>query len=358
MANEIKKKQTVCFVFGGNSSEHEVSCVSAMNVIENADPEKYDIIPLGITKEGEFFVYSGAYENIGSGEWKRDRQNLTCANLTAGSTLCLEKDGKLEKIKIDVIFPVMHGAYGEDGRIQGLFELYGFSYVGSPCAASAVCMDKAFTKQILSNFDIPQARTVFMTRDDVSEITPETCETIASALGLPLFVKPANAGSSVGVTKVKSIDELPAALNIAAKEDGKILVEEFIEGHEIEVAVIGNGSNIRASVPGRIDPGADFYDYDTKYKTDTSRCYIPANDISRETAEEIRALALQIYSILGCRGLSRVDFFARPDGSPVFNEINTLPGFTPISMYPKLFMYSGMKYSEIIDELIFLACEK
>lgn len=347
----MKKTAFVC-LFGGQSSEYEVSLVSAYGVITHTDREKYEIYPVGITKDGKWFLYTGEPENIRDGSWCRDGKHLRPAALAAGARLLLPG----EEIAVDVAFPVMHGAFGEDGRMQGLLESCGIPFVGPGCAASAVCMDKAFCKRILDAEDIPQAKAVILRREILSGDAQALAHRLEKALGYPMFVKPANAGSSVGISKVRCESELRPALEKAFREDGKLLVEECIVGKEVECAVMGNHS-LTVAIPGEIDPGAEFYDYDTKYVTDTSRCYIPAR-VPEASLEAVRALAERIYRILGCRGLSRVDFFVRPDGSVIFNEINTLPGFTPISMFPKMMMHLGMTYGEIVDTLLTLAMEK
>lgn len=349
-------KLNFCCIFGGQSSEHEVSLCSAYGVISNTNTEKYNLYTVGINKNGEWFLYTGDKENIKNGNWENDLGNKFNAFLTPNSTLCVIKPDKNEYIKIDVLFPVVHGAYCEDGRLQGLLDMYGVKYIGPGCASSAVCMDKAFTKQILTSHGIPQANAVVITRDDLAEDLSLLPENIGRVMGYPVFVKPANAGSSVGVSKVASEDQLIPALKKALKEDSKALIEEFINGREVEIAVMGNGRNILTSTTGEIDPGAEFYDYETKYKTDTASYHIPAR-ITEDQTSELTDHAKTIYTVLSCKGLSRIDFFVCDDGRVIFNEINTLPGFTPISMFPKLFGHIGISYSELIDKLIEFALE-
>lgn len=343
-------------IFGGQSSEHEVSLCSAYGVISNTNTEKYNLYTLGITKDGQWFLYTGDKENIKNGNWEKDLENKFNAFLTPNSTLCVVKADKVEYIKIDVLFPVVHGSYCEDGRLQGLLDMYGVKYVGPGCASSAVCMDKAFTKQILTSHSIPQANAVVITKDDLTDDLSALPESIGRVMGYPVFVKPANAGSSVGVSKVASEEQLIPALEKALAEDSKALIEEFIDGREVEIAVMGNGRNILTSSTGEIDPGAEFYDYETKYKTDTASYHIPAR-ITEEQKNNITEYAKTIYTVLSCKGLSRIDFFVCDDGRVIFNEINTLPGFTPISMFPKLFGHTGISYSELIDKLIGFALE-
>ncbi len=350
-------KINFCCLFGGNSSEYEVSLKSAYGVITNTDTEKYNIFPVGVTRDGSaWYLYDGSYENIRDGKWIEDTAHLTPAFLTPGSRLCLCPEGApATYLSIDVAFPVMHGAYSEDGRMQGLLDMCGVSYVGSGCISSGCCMDKAVTKQILKCQGIPQARAICVIREDLDAAYDRIRFAVKSGFGYPVFVKPACAGSSVGVSRANSDAELREALDKAFCEDGKALIEEFIDGREIEVAVMGNEAPV-ASVCGEIDPGAEFYDYETKYCADTASYYIPAR-LEEEVSDKVRSLALKIYKALGCKGLSRVDFFVKKDNTIIFNEINTLPGFTPISMYPKLFMHGGMTYSEVVDRLLALATE-
>ena len=258
--------------------------------------------------------------------------------------------------RIDVVFPVMHGENCEDGAVQGLLELAGIPYVGPHVAASAVAMDKTLTKLVVDQAGIPQAAWHLVRSSELEHHVDHVVAALEQKFTYPMFVKPAGTGSSVGVSKAANREALCAALHAAAKFDTKILVEEFIDGREIEVAVMGNDSPA-ASVCGEIDSGAEFYDYEAKYVTDTSVAYIPAR-ISEEVEEQVRELAVNVYSAIGCQGLSRVDFFVTYEGNRiVFNEINTLPGFTSISMYPKLFAASGIPYAQLIDELLKLAME-
>ena len=257
----------------------------------------------------------------------------------------------------DVVFMALHGANGEDGTVQGLFEVADVPFVGPDHTSSGVCMDKSFTKLIINEESgIRQAKAVILTKKKYERDVAAAFEKIRE-IGYPVFVKPARAGSSVGVKKVKEERDLADALTCAFAEDEKILIEEFIDGREIEVAVMESEGEVKASVPGEIDPGFEFYDYDTKYRNDTASYYIPAR-LDGETAEKIRKEAVKIFTALDCRTLSRVDFFVTKDNDIVFNEINTIPGFTPISMYPKLFINSGMTYSEVITALVTSALKK
>ena len=319
------KKLSVCVLFGGMSPEHEVSLRSAESVLNNIDHEKYNVFPVGITKDGDWIIFGGKdYSMLPSGEWRNCPEN-----------------------RRGTISPV---------RGQGLLQLAGIPYVGPHIAASAVSMDKTLTKLVVDHAGVPQAAWHLVRRGDLNNHMENVLNTLEKRFAYPMFVKPAGTGSSVGVSKAADRDALDRALLAAAKYDKKILVEEFIHGREIEVAVMGNDNPV-ASICGEIDSGADFYDYDAKYVTDTSRAYIPAR-IPEDVQETVREYAIKVYPSIGCQGLSRVDFFATyEDNRVVFNEINTIPGFTSISMYPKLFGASGIPYSQLIDLLLQLAQE-
>ena len=328
-------------IYGGMSTEHEVSVTSAKSVISNLNKEKYEINEIFITKEGNW-------------------QN---------------KDGKtIENIftylkNFDVVFPVLHGLYGEDGTIQGLLEMLKIPYVGVGVLGSAVGMDKVYTKIVFERANIPQANYAYIRKqkDGYVYITEnfeefklslkDICKKINEKIEFPMFVKPSNSGSSVGINKAHNINELEEHIKYAGKFDTKILVEENINGREIECAVLGN-ENPQASCVGEILPADEFYSYDAKYKNAESKTQIPAN-ISEELSNKIRGIAVKAYKSLDCKGLSRVDFFVEKETEKIYiNEINTMPGFTSISMYPKLWEYSGIKYSELLDKLIEFALEK
>ena len=352
------KKRNVCVLFGGMSPEHEVSLRSAEYVLENLDPEKYNVFPVGITKEGDWVLYTGGdYSKLPTEEWMEYPKNRRAAiSPVRGQGLLSFEGDCVVREQVDVVFPVLHGENGEDGTVQGLLQLAGIPFVGPRLAASAVAMDKTLTKLVADNAKIPQAAWQLVTRRDMEKRMDRTLEELEGRFDYPMFVKPAGTGSSVGVSKVRTREELREALLMAAAYDEKVLVEEFIDGIEVEVAVMGNDSPV-TSVCGEIDSGADFYDYDAKYITDTSVAYIPAR-LEENVAEQIRDMAVRVYSAIGCRGLSRVDFFVtKKDSRVVFNEINTIPGFTSISMYPKLFAASGIPGKELIDSLIDLAME-
>ena len=346
----------VAVIFGGVSSEHEISRLSAASVIRNLSAEKYELSLIGITKKGEWLLFGGDPEKIPDGSWEQDPANRRCMISPDASRRGITvSDGSF--VPVDVIFPVLHGKNGEDGTIQGLFELSRIPYVGCGVLASSVCMDKAVTNLLLEQFGIPQAKFIWCYTDDYLE-NPESIEhEIGQKLGFPVFVKPANAGSSVGISKVKKAEDLRAAMLLAAKEDGKLVIEEGIDGREVECAVLGNSRPV-ASVPGEILPANEFYDYEAKYYDDNSKLCIPAQ-LDEATTEKLRTTAVRAFRLLGCSGLSRVDFFVRrSDNAVLLNELNTLPGFTAISMYPKLFGAAGIEYGELLDRLISLALEK
>ena len=343
--NKIK----LCVLFGGASSEYEVSLKSAYSVLTNADPDKYEIITVGITKDGVWYYYTGDFESIPSGKWVDVPSKKVFLSPSKGDKCLITEDG--QRIEIDVAWPAMHGQNCEDGRIQGLLELADVPFIGPGCRASAVCMDKASTKLCLENFGIPQAKAAVVLTTEYEKDPAEVIER-AEKLGYPLFVKPCGTGSSVGVMKAEDRENLVIAIENALKFDNKILIEEFISGKEVEVAVMGNEDPI-APTCGEIDPGFEFYDYDTKYNNDTAQYFIPAR-ISENAQKTVKELAIKIYTALGCKGMSRVDFFVEGERI-IFNEINTLPGFTNISMYPKMMMASGLSYADIIDKQVELA---
>lgn len=351
-------KLSLAVIFGGVSSEHEVSRMSVTSILENLSNETYEVHMVGITKEGRWLLYTGPVEDILSGAWEQGP--VTPAFLSPDPSvhgLVALRDGKAETIHVDVIFPALHGKNGEDGTIQGLFQLSGIPYVGCDTESSAICMDKAVTHSLLSSADIEQAHYLWFYADRF-DAAPDTIKNkIQARLDFPVFVKPASAGSSVGVSKVEHFEDLDQAIRKAAREDKKVVVEEGITGQEVEVAVLGN-RDCDASLVGEIGASAQFYDYDDKYINGTSQLYIPAR-IPEEVSEKIRQTAVRAYRLLGCSGLARVDFFVTAgDNRVILNEINTLPGFTSISMYPKLWMAMGLSYGELLDKLIELALQR
>ena len=352
------KKWNVGVLFGGMSPEHAVSLRSAESVLNNLNPEKYNLYPVGITRDGRWFCYRNTdYSRLPGGAWEQEETNVPAAiSPVRGQGLLLFSPTGVERVALDVVFPVLHGENGEDGAVQGLLQLAGIPCVGPDLAASAVAMDKSLTKLVVDTIGQRQADWTLVRRAELERRPEAVLAALQQKFSFPMFVKPAGTGSSVGVSKATDEESLQNALTCAARYDEKVLVEEYIRGREVEVAVMGNDSPI-ASVCGEIDSGADFYDYDAKYITDTSVAYIPAR-IDEETAERVRDAAVKIYAALGCRGLSRVDFFVTfEDNQVVFNEINTLPGFTSISMFPKLFEASGFAYDELLDRLLALALE-
>ena len=349
--------KNILILFGGKSSEYEVSLQSAYSVIMNIPKDRYSVTLMGITKDGTWLLYEGAADKIPSGEWFNDNCAKAAVSCDFGeSCINVFRGNGIEKIKVDACFPVLHGKNGEDGTVQGLLELAGIPYVGCRTLASAMCMDKGVTNMTADYANIPQAGWLSILNDDYYEDKDTFVDACIEKLGLPVFIKPANAGSSVGISKAKTREEIFSAMDVAFKEDSKVVAEENIDGREVECAVLGN-SNPAASVIGEIKPESEFYDYEAKYVNGTSKLCIPA-EIDETKSEEIRALAVKAYKAMGCTGLSRVDFFIRnSDGKVLFNEINTLPGFTSISMYSKLFDASGVSYGELIDRLINLALE-
>ncbi|HCC07366.1 MAG TPA: D-alanine--D-alanine ligase A [Clostridiales bacterium] len=343
-------KKNLLIVFGGKSTEHEVSRTSAGMILDNIDKGKYNIFVLGITKEGKWLIcenYNSA--KVKDGTWEQEGKEAYILPNNTKSLLVLENEGT-KVFKIDVVFNIIHGNTGEDGKIQGLLELAGIPYVGCNTISSAICMDKAFTKIIVNTINIPQAKYIVV--KDTYDL-----EVIEKKTGYPCFIKPANSGSSIGISKAKNRKELIEGINTAFKYDEKVLIEEGIEGIEVECAVLGNEDPIISTV-GEITYNAEFYDYETKYISDDSKAIIPTN-LEESTIKKIREYTKEIYKILDCKGLSRLDFFVeKGTNDVVFNEINTLPGFTPISMYPMLMEHEGISKTELIDRLIELSLER
>lgn len=345
---------SLCVLFGGKSSEHEVSCISAYNILNKLDQKKYHLLTVGITKEGESFLYTGDWIHIKDGSWVENpgKACVISPNPKHGGLLVLNKNGDSFTEHVDVYFPVLHGKNGEDGTMQGVFELANIPYVGNRVAASALCMDKILTKEVLTQAGVPvtEGFSVLATAE-----ASAVDATIRAGFGYPVVIKPANAGSSVGITLVEDSADLAEGLQIAAKEDRRILIEKMLKVREIECAVLGNHEKAEASCLGEIVKTTAMYDYETKYLEDTSELVIPANLTENET-KTIRELAVKTFLALDCTGLARVDFFLDQDtGAITLNEINTLPGFTDISMYPKLWEASGLPTGELLDRLILLA---
>ncbi len=349
-------KIKVAVLFGGMSNEHDISLISATNIINAIPSDKYEVIPIGITKKGRWLFYPGDISMIASGSWESNPDCVPAVILPDPIYKGIFKitDGTYSIAKIDVVFPALHGQHGEDGTIQGLLEMSGIPYVGCGCLASADCMDKGVTHTILEANGVHMAKWRTVYAADLNRLD-EVCEQIANELDYPLFVKPANSGSSVGVNKASSFEQLKDAVKLAFAHDKKVIVEEYIKGRELECAVFGTDKPFASEV-GEINSCNEFYDYDAKYILGTSGLSIPA-DIPAEASREIRETAVKAFKAMGCSGLSRVDFFLKEDGTVILNEINTLPGFTPISMYPKLMENMGISQPELLDRLITLSLE-
>lgn len=350
------KKIKVGVIFGGQSTEHEISVISGSSVIKNLNKEKYQICPIYISKEGNWYKYTKPVENVeifSIGEEPKELEKI---------------DNVFEILKEqEVIVPVLHGLYGEDGTIQGLLELLKVPYVGCKVLASGICMDKVYAKIIFEKAKLNQANYAVISLDKENEYTYideemnhrqvkeyEIAKIVEEKLNYPVFVKPSNSGSSVGVNKANNSEELIENIEIASKYDKEILIEQGIIGKEVECAVLGN-ENVEATCVGQIMSADEFYDYDSKYKNSESKTVIPAK-IDTEISEKIRNMAVKAFKAVGGRGLSRVDFFVENGTDEIYiNEINTMPGFTTISMYPKLWEHAGLNYSELLDKLIELA---
>ncbi len=343
-------KLNLVILFGGQSSEHVVSCMSAQNVIASADSDKYNKILIGITVDGRWLLVDDA-DRIADDTWRETGRPAVISPDAKDKAVLVTGSDAVEKIPVDVVFPVLHGPYGEDGTVQGLLELARIPYVGCGVLASSVAMDKLATKMIVDDLGIRQAAFVPVMRDELEDMD-EITERVESSLSYPVFVKPCNAGSSKGVGKAADRAGLTTALLEAAKHDRRILVEETLTGHEVECAVFGGGfDEVRASGVGEILAAAEFYDFDAKYYNADSKT-VTDPPLPEGAAEEIRDKAVRIFKALDGYGLARVDFFAADDGTVVFNEINTMPGFTAISMYPKLWEARGISEPELVDDLI------
>jgi D-alanine-D-alanine ligase len=362
------RKVRVGVIFGGRSGEHDVSLRSARAVMDALDPERYEVVPIGITREGRWLSGGDPLARLeagselarlegrapSEGDSARPRGELTVAprETPPGFT---EGQGA-----VDVIFPVLHGPRGEDGAVQGMLELAGVPYVGAGVLGSALAMDKAAAKAMLAQAGVPQAPYVVVLSRDWRRRPEEVAERIETELGYPCFVKPANLGSSVGISKVHHRGELAPALALAAAYDRKLVVEQGIAGRELEISVLGNDDPIASAISEiHVDPAHEFYDYAAKYVDEDGAVFTLPADIPEATAEELRALALRAYKALDCAGMARVDFFLEHGTDRLLlNEINTIPGFTPISQYPKMWEASGLPFNELVDRLIELALER
>ncbi|ACD90579.1 MAG: D-alanine--D-alanine ligase [Chlorobium limicola] len=355
-------KTTIALLFGGKSTEHEISIISARSISGAIDRERYRVVPVYITHEGAWFSGDSAAEILSldlSSIMRKSSVGNTETLLREMIRNSAEKpfDFNFRAAGIDVVFIALHGSYGEDGRVQGLLDTMGIPYTGCGVSASAIAMDKALTKLCAADAGVATAPSITLDADSYLADPEPVHELVDSTFGYPLFVKPASLGSSVGISKVHLPAALPEALKVACSYDRKILVEAAVSGKEIEVAVLGNDRPV-ASVPGEVEPGSDFYDFQDKYIHNTAKTFIPAR-LPDKLLDSVRCSAITVYKALGCRGMSRVDFFVNEEnGSIVLNEINTIPGFTDISMYPKLFEASGIPFTALIDKLLHYAQEK
>jgi D-alanine-D-alanine ligase len=343
------KRLRVVVLYGGRSVEREVSRVSARTIVSSLDPARYEVLPMAVGPDGRFLSAAASARLLAEG--KVPERFLAAEKPAASEALVPSEIGPG---RVDVVFPIIHGTTGEDGALQGFLEILGLPYVGAGVTGSAVGMDKAVFKALLRDAGIPHARAVSVSSREKLGLRGRLD---GLQIGLPLFVKPACGGSSVGVTKVKRYEDLEAALDFAFRYDERVLVEEGIDARELECAVLGN-DDPKSSVVGEIVPGHEFYDYDDKYREDKARLLIPA-DVPAMVAEQVRRLAVQVFTLCGLSGMARVDFFLERRKDRVFvNEANTLPGFTAISMYPKLWEASGLPLPRLLDELIRLALER
>lgn len=348
-------------IFGGCSGEHEVSLKSAASIMGALDREKYHIVPVGITREGTWFTGADPLESLSSGKLRPGDREVAFIPDPKEKGFLYRSPGEVlgggELETLDLAFPVLHGTYGEDGTVQGVLELAGIPYVGPDVLAASVGMDKVVMKKLLQQDGLPVGRFLYFVTGEWQEAPGEILDRVEGGLGYPCFVKPANLGSSVGISRVHDREELKRGIEEALLFDRKVLVEEYIPGREIEVSVLGNDRPV-ASVPGEIIPCNQFYDYRAKYLDDRSRLIIPA-ELEAGLAARLQGMAVDVFkSLEGC-GMGRVDFFVEErEGKIIVNEMNTIPGFTRVSMYPKLFMASGLSYRELLDKLIQLALER
>lgn len=346
-----KSKINIALFFGGRSAEHEVSLLSARSIYNAFDKEKYNIFPVAINKKG-FFMNLEDSSDILNSDCKKVKE------VERNNIIPLEVIDFLEQ-KIDLVFPVLHGPYGEDGKIQGFLDTLNINYLGCDLTSSAVGMDKAVMKKIFDFHNIPQSKFNILKKVDYkSKKLTELFDNYSSALNLPFFIKPANMGSSIGINKVNNFDDFKKALNSAFKYDKKIILESSVKAREVESAVLGIEGNISVSVAGEIISTHDFYDYQAKYQDQSTKLIIPA-EISEKTQEKIKELSIEAFKAIDAQGISRLDFFVDEEKNLVLvNEINTMPGFTKFSMYPLLFKESGINYSHLLDKLVEFALEE
>jgi len=356
------KKIRVGLIFGGKSGEHEVSFCSASSIIKAIDKDKYTVVPIGITKEGRWISPQDSELALQSGKIEGKNTVILLNDSFSKSLVCIDNNQKLDKNsaleKLDVIFPVLHGPYGEDGTVQGLLELANIPYVGAGVAASAISMDKDLMKIIFQQEGLPILKWMTIKRKEWQKDKEKILSLIRNSFEYPLFVKPTNLGSSVGITKVHKKEELEKAIDLASSYDRKILIEQGLEEvREIECGVLGNDEP-QVSVVGEVKPAGEFYDYDSKYIEKETQLTIPA-DLPDGVSQEVQQIALRAFKAVDAAGMARVDFFVSKKENKIYlNEINTIPGFTSVSMYPRLWEASGIPYSELIDQLIQLALER
>lgn len=360
------KKPTLCVIFGGKSSEYEVSLRSAYGVITHIDNEKYELVRLGITRRGEWYIFEGENEEILKDEWHFGAIVPVTFDLSNGHLIVLDKE--LYAIVVDLFLPILHGEYGEDGRIQALFDIAGVKYVGCGAFSSHICMDKNLAKGVAEKIGVPVAKQCLVNAkynvQNAKSTTLSSClrhipllaqrrleDENFVEIGYPVFVKPTLCGSSVGVSRVENQEELKPALENALKYGDEVLIEELVDGIEVEIGVLETKNGIVLSDVGMVKHKGIFYDYDTKYKCEDNEYLIPA-PIENDVTEKIKKAAEGLFFALGCRGLARLDFFVKKDGAIVFNEVNTLPGFTEKSMFPSLFKGQGLDYGDVVKTMI------
>lgn len=356
------KKLKIGIIFGGRSGEHEVSFCSATSIIKAIDKDKYTVVPIGITKEGRWISPQDSELALQSGRIEGENTVILLNNPSGKALVRIDNNQRLDKgsalEKLDVIFPVLHGPYGEDGTVQGLLELANIPYVGAGVAASAISMDKDLMKTIFQQKGLPILKWLTIKRKDWHKDKEEILSLIQKSFEYPLFVKPTNLGSSVGITKVHKKEELEKAIDLASSYDRKILIEEGLEEvREIECSVLGNDEP-RISVVGEVKPAGEFYDYDSKYINEETQLIVPA-DLPDGVSQEVQEIALKAFKAIDAAGMARVDFFVSKEENKIYlSEINTIPGFTSVSMYPRLWEASGISYTDLIDRLIQLALER
>lgn len=352
----MSEKLNVLILFGGKSGEHEVSLMSATNVIKAIDKERYNIYMIGITRQGRWMAYKGDVDKIADGSWEKEAEGLDREETISLLFSSLFKGEA--KSSMDVVFPVLHGPNGEDGTMQGLLEMLDIPYVGCGVMASALGMDKEFSKQLFARAGLPMGDYIVILKTDIEKGMASAISLVESKFTYPVFIKPVNMGSSVGITKAHNREELAGGLTEACKYDRKVIIEENINCREFECSVLGNNAPIASGI-GEIIPSNEFYDYQAKYFDDGKSVLVIPAKLSDSKIQELREVAVKAYKALDCCGMSRVDFLVDKDTEKIYiNEINTIPGFTKISMYPKLWDAAGVSYGKLIDKLIELAIER